>query len=281
MDSIDDRLTGGLHELAGTVTDSAPPTGQLISRGRRARRQRTALAFGASFALAALGAGAAVAVAATPPHGPGERPQAGASASPAPAEARLELVAALTNSQHVSFRVTTTAGPAGGGASPGPSGAAVTESAFDPATTSGYIRFTGSRYEVRLVRGVLYQTNGKDFQWWRQPGRHQSLNMDEHPVRGAFMQSGDAGWLLRELREGDAEVTRTGPHTYRFKATVRAEQTFEFAGDIVIGADRRIAEARYTWGPAGGAERTAVTMRYSGYGEPVTVEVPQGAVAVG
>ncbi|WP_203713544.1 hypothetical protein [Asanoa siamensis] len=228
----------------------------------------------------ALGAVAAVAFAGTPSTVPGGSVQPGAAATPATVtDAGLELVAAVANSQNISFRLTTTA--TGEAKMAGPEPTWVTEMAFDPATATGYIRCCGGGSEYRLVNGVLYMSNGA--QWLRQPGTHTSLNMDEDKLRGAFVEAADSQQLFVALRSG-GKVEKTGADTYRFAATSSKDQgTVSFTGDIVVGADMRVAKVTYDWqldSKQGEIQRSKVVLEYSGYGAPVTVEAPPNPVPV-
>lgn len=285
MNAFDSQLANRLHDLVDDEPDSAPPTRQLLDRGRRARRRRAGTLAGTSFAVVAIGAVAAVAITGTPSTAPGGSVQPDAAAtSAAVTDPRLELVAAIANSQNISFRLTTTAtGGKGDGKATVPVGTAVTEMAFDPATATGYVRIIEDGWECRLVNGVLYMSNGAQLQWLRQPGTHTSLNMDEDKLRGAFVESADSEQLFVALRSG-GKVEKTGADTYRFAATRSKDGgTVTFTGDIVVGADKRIAKVTYDWRldyKQGAIQWSKVVMEYSGYGEPVTVEAPPNPVPV-
>lgn len=286
MNSFDSQLTDRLHELATAEPDSAPPTQQLLDRGRQARRRRTSLVTGASFAVVAVGAVAAAAIAGTPGAAPGGRvPQGTAAASAAAvADPRLELVAAIANSQNISFQLKATAtAQKGDGKTTVPAYTVVTETAFDPATASGYTRVLESDIEYRLVNGVLYQSNAA--QWLRYRGTYSSLNLDEDKTRGAFVESADSEVLFQSLRKGDAKVEKTGSDAYRFTATSSEDSgTVTFAGDVVVGPDRRITKVSYDWRldyHQGGFQQSKVVLEYSGYGVPVTVEVPPNPIPIG
>lgn len=283
MNSFDRQLTDQLHELADVEPGSAPAAQQLMDRGRRARHRRTALMTGTSFAVVALGAVAAVVVAGTPAVSP-DGHRGGDSSAVAVADPRVELVAAIANSQNVSFRLkTTTTAQKGDGKTTVPAYTFISETAFDPATASGYIRFDNLEY--RLVGGVLYMTNPASVaQWLRQPGTYASLNMEEDGLRGAFVESADSQQLFKALRDGKATVEKTGADTYHFTATSSKDGgTVTFTGELVVGADKRIAKATYDWRldyKQGGFQNSKVVLEYSGYGEPVTVEAPATFVVI-
>ncbi|WP_433076914.1 hypothetical protein ACQP1P_33175 [Dactylosporangium sp. CA-052675] len=272
-----EQLSERLHELVGAPA-STPPTYRLMERGRRARRRRAALV-SASLAVLALGGVASVAVA-NHANRPIDRPHAAATV----ADPGMELVAAIANSQNISFQLKSTAtGQKGGGKPTLPADTTVTLSAFDPATATGYLRSANGNFEYRLVNGVLYMANGS--QWLQQPGKHDSLNMDEDKLRGEFTASADSQQLFEALRAGDAKVDKTGADTYHFEATrTKDGGTVKFIGDFSVGTDKRIAKVTYDWTltySQGGFHKSHVVLEYSGYGEPVTVEVPPNPVLVG
>ncbi|GIG01148.1 hypothetical protein Cci01nite_62410 [Catellatospora citrea] len=279
---FDRQLTEGLHELAAAESLSAAPTRQLLDRGRRARQRRAASLAGTSFAVVALGAVAAVVIAGTPSTAPGGPVGPDAAATSATVtDPRLELVAAIANSQRVSFRLkTTTTDQKGDGKMTVPAYTMVTETAFDPAIATGYVRSLDG-FEYRLVNGVLYMTDGG--QWLRDPGTYTSLNMDEDRLRGAFVESADSQQLFSALSSG-GKVDKTGADTYHFAVTSsKHEGTVTFTGDIVVGADKRIAKVAYDWRldyGQGGFKQSKVVLEYSGYGEPVAVEAPPNPVPV-
>lgn len=277
MYDIDEQLTHRLHELSAAGADSTPPTQQLLARGRRARHRRTVLT-STSLAVLAVGAVTGIAVANRP--GPAVTADPPAVSAPG-ASPELELVAAITNSQHLSFRLKTIAGTLETGGKQ--EGAATTLSAFDPATATGYLRGTGRPpFEIRLIGGVKYVKNG-DSPWWQYKGRYPTLGTDEDVLRGQFSATADAGQLLEALRAGEVQVTRTGPATYRFQVTRSVGGgTVKFAGDITLDGDKRIGRVAYDWTltERGSVRNTRAVLEYSGYGEPVVVERPAHAELV-
>ncbi|MEV0459609.1 hypothetical protein [Catellatospora methionotrophica] len=280
---IDEQLSHGMRELAATGPESTPPTGLLLARGQRARRRRTALT-ATSLALVAVGAVTGVAVA-NRPAAPAVTADPTAVSTPGMSP-ELELVAAITNSQNISFRLRTTAGSRGNdgkaAASANP-GSGVTVTAFDAATANGYLRGGGPvPFEMRLVDGVRYDNYGRG--WRQHMGRHRTLATDSDELRGQLSLTADAGQLLKALREGDARVTKTGAATYRFESTRPvAGGTAKLVGDITVGGDKRIARIAYDWAltdRSGYVSGNTAVLEYSGYGEPVIVERPAHAELV-
>ncbi|MDG4789117.1 hypothetical protein O7626_24825 [Micromonospora sp. WMMD1102] len=286
MNSLDSRLASGLRDLVDHEPLTAAPTGQLLRRGVRARRRRAVAVVGASCAVLAVGlaAGTLLVQPVTAP----DRPAAVAEA-PSP---RLELVAAITASENVSYRVrASTTFSKSSGKTRAPEASYTAEGAFDPAAATGYLRIDGVDQQ-RLVAGVLY-THTRGGQYVREPGRVDRLGYDAHVLDGALSGSADRERLFEVLRQADAEITKKGDRAYHFEATTRSDDgsgpaTVRFVGDVTVDADGRVATVRYEWRLTG---RTAaepsteftrdvrVAMEFSGYGRPVTVEPPADVVA--
>ena len=283
MNDLDEQLPQRLHDLAGGEPGTMPPTDRLLQRGRRARHRRAALA-STSLAVVAAGAIAAVAVAthSAAPAVTADRPPATAASAASP---QLELVAAIANSQNISFQLkTTTTGQKGDGKVTIPAYTYTTQSAFDPATTSGYLRGVDKNpFEIRLINGVRYMKNG-EFQWWQYKGTYKTLNFADDPLRGQIGTSADGEQLFQALREGDAKVSKTGDATYHFEATGSQDGgTVKFVGDITLNGDKRIAKVSYDWTltyKQGGFRSSKVVLEYSDYGAQVTVERPADPVLV-
>ncbi|AVT33156.1 hypothetical protein C6361_31100 [Plantactinospora sp. BC1] len=285
MNSLDSRLASGLRDLVDGEPLSAAPTEQILRRGVRARRRRTAAIVGASCAVLAVGVVAGTALT-TEPAAP-DRPALVAEA-PTP---RLELVAAITASENVSYRVKATVTfNKSHGDTRAPDSSYTSEGAFDPATTTGYSRFDGVEQQ-RLVDGVLY-THTMGGQFVRESGRTERLAFDPHVLDGALSGSADRERLFEVLRQSDAKVTKKGDRAYHFEATTKSDPgtgpaTVRLVGDVTVDADGRVRTLRYEWRMTGRTtaeppteftREVRVNMEFSGYGAPVTVEPPADVV---
>jgi hypothetical protein len=301
MNSFDTQLTTRLHDLADGEPGSAPPTGRLLERGRRARHRRTALA-GTSFALFAVGVVAAVAVAANPAD-PAQRPPATAgAASSSAADPQLELVAAIRASQTTSYQVKITSKPQDNPTSP----AWTTEGAFDPATDTGYLHSPYTEgpgfAEERLVGGVRYAGSAgidQKIYWKQYPGTQDHLNYDG-ALNGILGASVDPDELFDALGQAGATVTQTSAGVYHFEATPTVDDgvpptaensgpNFDrLVGDVTLDAGKRIAKVTYlrtlTWQKPGltkiDTAHLLVSMEFSGYGALVTVRPTEEVTVV-
>ncbi|MEU4367324.1 hypothetical protein [Micromonospora chersina] len=290
MTDLDERLTDRLHALVDGEPHSAAPAAALLERGRRARRRRTATVAGGTLAVLVLStAGATTLV-----HRPApDRPAVAAEAPPPPAASpQMELAAAVTASENTSYRVTVRRS-----SRVDPNWVETTTGAFDPRSADGWLR---TRYpdglsftEERLVDGVYY-VGGADghrkLPWKRHPGERKFLPFDV-AMGGALGASADQDGLFQVLKRNDATVTRTGQRAYHFSVEPTGGSTGfdagvplvseKIVGDVTLGADNRIAALAYDVtlvfrknGTVGPPTSTQVTMAFSGYGLPVTVERP-------
>jgi hypothetical protein len=288
METFDTQLASRLHEIADGEPDSTPPTQRLLERGRRARHRRTAARAGTWLAALALGTVTAVAIAATPAVHT-DRPGVTAEAvSP-----QMELVAAISNSENISFKVKATSTlQKSDGRSTAPSYTYITQGAFDPATATGYLRAADGSFESRLINGVKYTSNGDQFV--QQKGTYDWLDYDPHVLDGALSGSADSVHLFKVLRQAEAKITKTGAGTYHFDATTPSADSFapsttRFVGDITLNASKRVAKVTYDWTLTGKVKqggklfnrKVKVTLEFSDYGTPVTVERPANVVVDG
>jgi hypothetical protein len=286
MDTFDTQLAGRLHDIADGEPDSTPPTQRLLERGRRARHRRTVARAGMSLAVLAFGTVATVAIAATPAAHT-DRPGVTAEAvSP-----QMELAAAISNSRNISFKVkATTTLQKSDGRLATPSATYITQGAFDPATRTGYLRAADGSFESRLIKGVKYTSNGDQFV--QQKGTYDWLDYDAHVLNGALSGSADSEHLFKVLRQAEAKITKTG--TYHFDATTQsadslASYTTRFVGDVTLNASKRVAKVTYGWTLTGTMKQggkvfnrnVKVTLEFSDYGTPVTVERPANVVVDG
>ncbi|GIH14874.1 hypothetical protein [Rugosimonospora africana] len=297
---MEEQLTAGMREAVHGLTLTRDV---LADAGRRHQRRivahRTAYAAGVVGLVGALAAatvgirGATGTTGSTPPDRGHGQPVAVGPDSP-----RLRLDAAIKASTETSYQVKIT--------SVDPSVPAwTTTGAFDPATTAGYLESprTGLRpwyvagYEhERLLDGVLYigftdSLTGK-VSWARyEGGRPKNLDYDD-ALGGALAGSADSNDLFQVLRQTGATVTQTSANVYHFEVSVKNPDAAvgiepglisdAFAGDVTLGADKRIATVAYrrttTGTPLRGSEphtdHLRVTIELSGYGAPVRVEKP-------
>ncbi|MFG2165098.1 hypothetical protein [Micromonospora chersina] len=290
MTDLDERLTDRLHALVDGEPHSAAPAATLLERGRRARRRRTATVAGGTLAVLVLSTVGATTLVHRPTP---DRPAVAAEASPpAAASPQLELAAAVTASENTSYRVTVRRTNR-----VDPNWVETTTGAFDPRSAEGWLRTPYpdglSFTEERLVDGVYY-VGGADghrkLPWKRYPGERKFLPFDV-AMGGALGASSDQDGLFQVLKRNDATVTRTGQRAYHFSVEPTGESTGfdadaplvseKIVGDVTLGADNRIAGLAYevtlVWrknGTVGPPTSTQVTMAFSGYGMPVTVERP-------
>jgi len=203
----------------------------------------------------------------------------------------ITLMAAVAASDGISYRVKVTEAT-------GRSGVTTTEGAFDPATATGYLgsKWSGADvvYYERLVAGTRYIGSSGAGEWKQVPGRFDRLGYDRSNnghVAGSAGASADPEELLAELRDAGSKITESRPGVFHFELALKPETTprttlsQSIAGDVTLGADKRIATIVYTRttkatkDKVSSTETTRVTMAFSGYGSPVRVEKPADVVA--
>lgn len=264
MRDFDEEIASGMHALVDDEPVSPPPTTQLLKRGKRARRYRAGAMTGGSFAVLAVVALTAVAVAGNPADkttNPADK-ETTTAAKVAP---QVELAAAITNSQNISFKVKLTS------TTPGSSPIDI---AFDPATSTGYMRSDG-RMVVIQINGITYVAA------WRKPGKYLLVPGRHDDGLGRFWprhMTTDPEQLFKVLSQEHAKVTKTGPRTYHFEFEVVAPDSphTKVFGDIEINADNRIA--KITNNVTNDGVRESSQWEFSGYGEPVEVEPPSNVI---
>jgi hypothetical protein len=287
---LEQQLTAGMHDEVG----EAALSGDVLAAAMRGHQRRQVLrrtVYVAGVAGLAGVTAAALNLGSGPGAGPqpgGERPAVAAAGTP-----QLHLAAAIAAGQNISYKIKVTV-PDGRG------GVTTTEGAFDPATATGYLtsRWSGAAVvtQERLVDGFRYWNASGVRQWQRLPGTYDRLAYDRSnnghndTVAGSAGASADPQELLAELRGTGATITEPGAGVFHFEITLEPQTTPRttlnqiIAGDITLGADKRIATIVYTrttkWtkGTVSGTDRDKVTMTFSDYGTPVTVEKPANAV---
>jgi hypothetical protein len=148
---IEEQLTEGMRERVADITITTDLVGRTLhAQRRRTAVTRTAYAVGVVGVVGALAAGVLTSGGIEPAATP-SRPSVAGTESP-----QLQLAAAVAASRGISYRVKNTIIWRSQPGSP----PMVITGAFDPATTTGYLRFAsgdGKAWsEERLVDGDLY-----------------------------------------------------------------------------------------------------------------------------
>lgn len=271
MNDIESRLADGMRHIADEP-GGPPPTQALLVRGRKARRRGRVTWMGSACLVVA----ALVAV----PIMVQENRQ-----TPPPDPAKMRLVAALSSSENISYRLKLTS------IHTDENGRSwVFDGAFDPRTRTGHLTSVrhdpAGPYEQRLVEGTVYISHlGRPFQIM--PDKVDRLQFSL-VSGGGLAGTADPQELFRTLKKDDATVTQTGPAGYHFEADVAPSLWItggRLVGDVTINGDNRIETITYqrtvqtrlkSGDPLTLTE--AFTVEFSAYGEPVTVERPANAV---
>jgi hypothetical protein len=286
---LEDQLIAGMRqEAAGTTL-----TTDILGAATRRHRRRTVLRRSA-YTMGVLGVAGVTAAALTiggtgrPGPAPGRPPVAVAEA---PA---LQLLAAAAASENMSYRMTMTV-TAGQG-----SVLQRYEGAFDPATSTGYVRAPqdDSVLVELLINGTRYlggerpegkvpadkgrgETYGRYGQY---PGRHDTFStLSSDAVLGAAAP--DPAALFAALKTVRATVTENPDGTLHFEYDTRESAgSSTISGDLARDADGRIAKVvrEVTWratknGKLQSGEVTE-TLEFSGYGLAVDVKRPADVV---
>lgn len=275
MDAIEEQLTAGMRERVAGITITTDIVGETLRiQQRRTVITRTAYAVGVLGLAGVLTAGA-LAIPGSAPN----RPAVTRAASP-----ELRLAAAVAASQSTSYRVKITINYRTEPDTP----PMIVDGAFDPATTTGYLRLVfadGGRYEERLIEGDRYNgntgTNG-EMVWGHIRGKYTTLVF--LPKSGMFAAvSADPQSQFDLLKRSGAKISQTGPGTYHFENAFPVYKNLDdntMVGDVTVGADQRVAKVAYKItlharsAPANAVTLLDVTMELSDYGTPVTVQRP-------
>jgi hypothetical protein len=270
VNDFETRLANRMNDVAAEGT---PPTQHLLTRGRQARlRRRAVITGGLAAVVVAAGVVASVVPWAAAPSQ--------TVAEEGPQTPAVRLAAAVAASDDTSYRVKVTwTGQRGI--------LQVTEGAFDPATRTGYLTsgspgIEGAYYE-RLVDGTRFVSSSGSRDVWKQyPGTHDRLAYDI-ALDSAASSSADPKGLFDLLVAAGAVITQNDTG---FHFEVSPDDGHTLAGDVVLGADKRIATVTYdeTWtiGKNGEPEAStsSMTLEFSDYGTPVQVERPVNIVVV-
>ncbi len=211
MHNLDERLADGLHGIVDGEADSAPPVGQLLERGRRARRRRTSAVAGSTLAVLALAALGVAAVA----QPESTAPDVTAGAARAQAQSPdLKLTSAFATSKDISYRIRLTTGEL------------VYNGAFDPATDTGYVKveLDDSVQTELLIKGTRYiggerpkgelpadkEGPGEKYgRYGQYPGKHDQLSLYDAPGSVLGSASPDPRRCTRSSRRPTPPSRRT------------------------------------------------------------------------
>ncbi|GIG88020.1 hypothetical protein [Plantactinospora endophytica] len=282
------------HELIAGMrqeVEGIALTSDVVGAARRRHHRRTIL-LRSAYAVGVLGL-AGVTAAVLTVGGTGQSGSAGQSTVAGATVPRLELVAAVTASENLSYRMRLTTGA-------GPSGLTY-EGAFDPRTDTGYVRVPqdDSVMTELLVDGTRYvggeapqgplppdkgpgETYGRYGQY---PGKHDRLSLygDSDTVLGAAAP--DPAALFAALRGVDATVTENPDGTLHFEYASRDDDgSSSTSGDIIRDGNGRIAKVTLTgtWqSSAKGRTDTGsytATLELFDYGVEVEVRRPADVV---
>jgi hypothetical protein len=248
---LEERLTESMYH----TVDGIELTSDVLGRARR-RHQRRTTTIRVGYALGAIGlagvlaAGLTVGGDATPGQGNGP-------AGPAqPASLRLANAAAASDNISYRMRLTTTAATFG----------ETYEGAFDPKTTTGYVRKPqdDSVTVELLINGIRYvggepplgkppadkglgETYGRYGQY---PGRYDRLSLYcADTVLCAAAP--DPAALLKVLKQEKATTVQNPDGTLHFEYTTRVKEgagdsSVTRVGDVTLGVDGRIAKVALT-----------------------------------
>lgn len=290
---IEEQLMAGMRDEVAGLRLTTDIVGVAARRHHhRTLVQRTLYAAGVVGLAGAIAATFAIGVAGQsggPGGAGGDQPPVVVAES-----ANLQLVAAVTASENISYQVKLTRGT-----EKEPASLSTTKGAFDPAAATGYLDSTSPGADVvyteRLIDGVRYVGSSGSKAWKQYPGKHDRLAYD-HNLNGAVGASADPEQLFAALREAKAVITKSGKNTFHFESNRPydnqwATGTVTLTGDVTLDADNRIGKVAYTLtdkgqmkpGVKGGLAYDSTqlfTLELSNYGVPVKVEKPTNVVVV-
>lgn len=189
--------------------------------------------------------------------------------------AQARLVAAVMASQSTSFYVTVTVDSRRADMTEVVS--IRVEGAYDPATDSGYLRTADT--EERLVAGVRYVIRKGLVR--EVPTFRPDLSLFQWPGGNGFLgTTADPTTMLDAMRQRDAKIAAVGVGAFHFAMSVprddpRGRSDVAIDGDVLVGADNRVARVTYKSIVSGFINAELMTvMEFFGYGTPVKVEKP-------
>ena len=289
MTDSEQYLAEALEDLADHAPSGPAPMDELFRLGRRRRHARSAFAAAAAVTgVTGVGVLAALATGATHAVTPAEA--AGGTASPRPVT--LALAAASTDAAPFHFRITakTTRTPAGPGSTV--TSTSVTEGAFDPSTTRGYVQSSGGMTNAETIQigDSCYAQAATGARWIVLP-----CSATDGPSLVGLSRNPSA---VLAMLEADGQATKTGQsgsgsgasETWKFTLTEKPRAS---AGSVVAGftatgtaqvsvAGGQITAIDYTLRPDPGSlgpklpadAVESVSIAFSDYGAPVDVTAP-------
>jgi len=279
---IEEQLTAGMHDQVAGIRLTTDVLGAATRQHqRRVAVRRRAYAAGILGLAGALVAGAAIGGAREPGPSSSRPPVASAES------ANLQLSAAITASERISYKLKITIGWSD--VEPG-LGTAVMTGAFDPATSTGYLNTSQPNnpvvYYQRLINGKIYFSSSGQKGWKQQPGNGNFEYGDA--FGGATGSTVDPGELFKALRQAGAKIMATGAGRYHFEVALdagpRGLASDVLVGDVTLNADKRIAKVSYRETAQGGKDgqaftsTTGLTIEFSDYGMAVKVEKPTNVI---
>jgi len=287
MHDLDERLARGLHRIVDREAASTPPTGQLLERGRRARRRRTSAVAGSTLALVVLGAWGIAAVAQPGPTADDVKADASSAQASSP---ELKLAAAFATSKDLSYRLRlTTATQAGVGTT--------YVGAFDPRIDTGYLA-AAQNESVRtelLLNGTRYTLEERSGRYHQHFGRHDRLSLYDSPMSVLALSAGggklpaevarmgsatpDPEALQEILRKANATITENGDGSLHFVLNTQDQGGSNgLSGDLTRDVDGRIGKITLTvnWSsmPKNVVGTWTATLELFDYGVNVKVKRP-------
>jgi hypothetical protein len=282
-------LSVALHEAAGYgPSGSAPPIDRLLSRGRRRRHGRAALACAAGV----TGAGVVAALASAGPRaGASPDTASGMHGATQSGPIALSLAAERTDDGPFRFSLTAKTTEPAGKADERTTRTATSEGAFDPSTMHGYTKAVGGMETAESIRigDVCYSQPTLGAPWLRLacPASANDVSLEgltQDPAAG-LEQLKAAGLTTYVGRSG------TGAHevdTWKFTFSRKPQESpgggsilagYTVTGKASVGvADGQVSAIDYTITPTPGAmiaaSVTDVSITFSDYGAPVNVSAP-------
>jgi hypothetical protein len=284
---LEERLIESMHQRVDGIALSGDVLARATSRHQR-RTTMTRVGYGLGVA------GLAGVLAAGLTGGTGGAPSRPAAQPPAvqivPAAMKLEKAAKASDKVSYRLRLKTSVGEPYG---------QTTEGAFDPKTSTGYLRtphedsvqtellIDGTRYAggEPLPGGPPPDWHGETFsRYGRYPGKHKSFLY--WSTDAVLVKAGpDPGSLVKALKEVDATTSENPDGTLHFEYGTSSKDGWrKSAGDVTLNGDGRIAkitlstDSRYTAKGKTHTGKFTDTLELFDYGLEVKVKVPTDVV---
>jgi hypothetical protein len=241
-------LTATLHQLADRDDVGAPPIGQLIRDGQRAKRSRALVAVSTTAATGALAAVAVTLAASVPaasvpaasvPAGPGDTTRAAAAAGD------LKLAAQTTEQDSFRFDITDVVVFPSSVPHPPGLGALRMSGAYDPVNHRGYLNSGGGDFQERQIGGDCYlrSTQGPwPNQWQATSGRCLTAGPEMLPETLGYAVSPvtlldhlkDLGTVAYNGRTGSGSKA-VDTYTFSYQEPFADGGTGTFSGTVEVG----------------------------------------------